>query len=90
MVAQGWRTERLESFLDASLHERMLHIYLRRGQPEGTGFQFRGEMLLEESKDFLVRVAFIRPHIDSEGTLVGDNIVLRAGIDDGHRLLHWT
>ena len=45
-------------------------------------------MLLEEREDFFVGVALVAAHVDGEGALVGNDVVLCASIDDGDGILH--
>src|SRR5574344_283295 len=90
LVGKCWRTERSESCTQTSLHKWMIFRNARRGETEGASLQLRSEMLLEEGKDLLIGITFIRTHINGERTLVGNDIVLSACIDNGHCVFDWT
>ena len=88
LVAQRGRPEGRHAHLHTTLHQGVVGGDAGRRQAEGARRELAPlHVLPQEVEEVLVFVKFVGAHVDDEAALVGDDVVLRAAVEDGHRHL---
>ena len=86
LVAERGRAERHLAQHERPPDERMLRVEPRGVEAEAPGLDLAAHLRLDQLEQPLVAVELVGPDVDRKLAAVGDDVVLRAGVDhrDGH------
>ena len=84
LVGGGRRSEDLQAERQATLHHRVLHIYVRAADARGAFLDLAGDGLLDEGEQLGIGVHSVRTDVHDEGAGVRHDVVLRTGLDHRH------